>query len=195
MITPQEMKVAERVGRRAASRWKAAEQDDVISHLYLWIAENPKTMDRWRSEESGDKKLFVTLRREAAKFCAHEQQVQVGRPIREENFYTFAILTRALPYMFEDVPVSVALENPVTGQSYGSGTASDFGNAAAIMADIKGAFYGLNKEMQEVIELRFRDGLTYEEIGELDGISKVGAKKRVDRAVERLRDALSGDRI
>ncbi|CAB4153137.1 RNA polymerase sigma-70 region 4 [uncultured Caudovirales phage] len=195
MITPQEMKVAERVGRRAASRWKAAEQDDVISHLYLWIAENSKTIERWRSEEAGDKKLFVTLRREAAKFCAHEQQVQVGRPIRQENFYSIDLLIRALPYVFEDVPVSTAVENPVTGQTYVSGTSADFGNAAAIMADIKGAFYGLNKEIREVLELRFRDGLTYEEIGELDSISKVGAKKRVDRAVERLRDGLSGDRI
>jgi RNA polymerase sigma factor (sigma-70 family) len=159
------------------------------------MAENGKTMDRWRDEPGGEAKLFVTLRREAAKFCAHEQQVQVGRPIRQENFYSIGMLTRALPYVFEEVPVSTAMENPVTGQTYATGSSADFGNAVAIMADIQGAFYGLNREIREVLELRFRDGLTYDEIGELAGISKVGAKKRVDRAIERLHDALSGDRI
>ena len=87
------------------------------------------------------------------------------------------------------------MENPVTGQTYATGSGADFGNAVAIMADIRGAFYSLNREIREVLELRFRDGLTYDEIGELAGISKVGAKKRVDRAIERLHDALSGDRI
>jgi RNA polymerase sigma factor (sigma-70 family) len=194
-IIQEEMRVAERVGRRAASRWTAADPDDVTSHLYLWICENPGPVARWRSEEGGEAKLFVALRREAAKFCAREQQVQVGRPIRAENFYTTALLARALPFAFEDTPETLVVENPVTGQTYSSGAPEDFGNAAAIMADIRGALYGLNREIREVLELRFRDGLTLEEIGELAGMSKVGAKKRVDRALDRLCDALSGERI
>lgn len=194
-ITTEEMRVAERVARRAASRWTAADPDDVTSHLYLWIVENQVPVNRWRNEPGGEAKLFVTLRREAAKFCAREQQVQVGRPIRQDNFYNVEMLTRALPFIFEETPQSVVMENPVTGQTSASGSAADYGNAVVIMADIRGAFYGLNREIREVLELRFRDGLTLEEIGELAGMSKVGAKKRVDRAVERLCDALSGERL
>lgn len=194
-ITSAEMRVAERVGRRAASRWTAADPDDVISQLYLWVVENPTPVQRWREEEGGEAKLFVTLRREAAKFCAREQQVQVGRPIRAENFYSAEMLSRALPFAFEDSPQTTVMENPVTGQSVVSGGPSDFGNAVAILADIRGALYGLNREIREVLELRFRDGLTLEEIGELAGMSKVGAKKRVDRALDRLCDSLSGERL
>ncbi len=193
-ITNAEMRVAERVGRRAASRWTAADPDDVTSQLYLWIVENQVPVKRWREEPGGEAKLFVTLRREAAKFCAREQQVQVGRPIRQDNFYNVDMLARALPFAFEDVPQTMAAENPVTGQTFASGSPADFGNAVAIMADIRGALYGLNREIREVLELRFRDGLTLEEIGELAGMSKVGAKKRVDRAIDRLCDALSGER-
>lgn len=194
-ITPSEMRVAERVGRRAASRWTAADPDDVTSHLYLWICQNTAPVDRWRNEPGGEAKLFVALRREAAKFCAREQQVQVGRPIRADNFYTVDMLTRALPFAFEDTPETLVQENPVTGQTNYSGGSEDFGNAAAILADIRGGLYGLNREIREVLELRFRDGLTLEEIGELAGMSKVGAKKRVDRALERLCDALSGEKL
>lgn len=194
-ITNEEMRVAERVGRRAASRWTAADPDDVISQLYLWVVENPLPVQRWREEDGGEAKLFVTLRREAAKFCAREQQVQVGRPIRADNFYSTDMLSRALPFVFEDSPQSTVIENPVTGQSVVTGGPDTFGNAVAILADIRGALYGLNREVREVLELRFRDGLTLEEIGELAGMSKVGAKKRVDRALDRLCDSLSGERL
>lgn len=190
-ITEHEMKLAEKIGRRAASRWSAVDSDDVISHLYLWIVENYTVVSRWRTEEGGESKLFVSLRREAAKYCAKEQTIKVGRPLRANNFYTVAMLERALPFIFEETPQTVVLENPVTGQTYGSGSPSDFGNAVAILADIKGTFYGLNREIREVLELRFRDGLTFEELGDLAGISKVAAKKRVDRALERLCDALA----
>jgi DNA-directed RNA polymerase specialized sigma24 family protein len=194
-ITPQEMRVAERIGRRAASRWAAADPDDVTSHLYLWICENPGPVDRWRTEEGGEAKLYVSLRREAAKFCAKEQQVAVGRPIREDNFYTPELLGRVLPFAFEDSPQTTVAESPVTGQTFASGTPADFGNAVAILADVRGALYGLAREIREVLELRYRDGLTLEEIGELSGMSKVGAKKRVDRALVRLCDVLSGERL
>lgn len=193
-ITPSEMRVAERIGRRAASRWTAADPDDVISHLYLWVCNNPGPVARWRTEEGGEGKLFVALRREAAKFCAHEQQVAVGRPIRQDNFYNADMLARALPFVFEDSPQTLAQENPVTGQTAAVGAPDDFGNAVAILADIRGAFYGLNREIREVLELRFRDGLTLEEIGEVTGMSKVGVKKRIDRALDRLLDRLAGER-
>ncbi len=194
-ITPEEMKVAERVGKRAASRWKNVQAEDVISELYLWLALNREPIDRWKNEEGGDGKLFVTLRREAAKYCAKEEATIIGRPLRQDNFYTVSLLKRALPFVFESVPETIAKVNPVTGESYSTGSPEDFGNAQAIMADIRGALYGINREMRTIIELRYRDGLTLEEIGELNNVTKVAAMNRVDRAVQRLSDALSGERI
>jgi RNA polymerase sigma factor (sigma-70 family) len=189
------MKVAERVGKRAASRWKNVQAEDVISELYLWLALNREPIDRWKNEEGGDGKLFVTLRREAAKYCAKEEATIIGRPLRQDNFYTVSLLKRALPFVFESVPETIAKVNPVTGESYSTGSPEDFGNAQAIMADIRGALYGINREMRTIIELRYRDGLTLEEIGELNNVTKVAAMNRVDRAVQRLSDALSGERI
>lgn len=194
-ITTTEMKLAERVGRRAAAKWSAVDADDVTQHLMLTIMTNPEAITRWRTEPNGEAKLFVTLRREAAKFCANEQKHSGGKPLRSENFYSVELLTRALPFIFEDTPVTTAAENPHTGQTYSHGSPEDFGNAQAILADIRGAFYGLNAEIRHVLELRFRDGLTLEEIGELGNLTKVGVKKRIDRALERLRDALSGERL
>ena len=149
---------------------QAIDQDDVISHLYLWIVNNETAVKRYRIEEGGEAKLFVTLRREATKFCASEQQHMIGQPVRSENFYNVEMLDRALPFLFEDAPVTTARENPQTGQTNVSGSPQDWGNAITILADIRGAFYGLNPQIRGVLELRYRDGLTLEEIGELQGL-------------------------
>lgn len=193
LITPTEMKLAEQIGRKAAASWSAVEADDVIGNLYLWLVENAQIVQKWRDEPAGEGKLFVSLRREASKFAAKEQAAATSNPLYTDSFYTVERIQAALPFVFQDWPQHQVSVNPTTGEPL-----SDIGHvhseALAIMSDISGAFYGLNKEMQEVLYWRFRDDLTLEEIGELSGMSKVGAKKRVDRALKRLAQVLSGAR-
>ena len=190
MLTPDELKTAEKVAGRIGSKWPAVEIDDLTSHLYLWLVENVETVKRWRDDEFGGGKLYVSLRREAAKFCAKEQASRLGRPAPASTFYTRDLLDRALPFIFEDTPQTSASVDPRTGRAID--VSSEFDTAVAIMADIRGAFYGLNRQIREILELRYRDGLTLEEIGEIQGITKDGAKKRLDRALLRLSDALAG---
>jgi DNA-directed RNA polymerase specialized sigma24 family protein len=189
-IEPHELKLAEKVAARIGAKWSAVDIDDLTSHLYLWLFTNLRRVERWRAEE-GDGKLYVSLRSEAAKFCAKEQAAAVGRPINEGNFYTPEILDRALPYIFEDIPQTTVKVNPVTGQP--EATSLEPNLALTLLADIKGAFYGLHRRLQEELEWRYRDGLTLEEIGELRGLTKDGAKKRIDKALERLAGKLAGD--
>lgn len=192
-LTPKELGVAERVAKRIGQKWTLVEEDDLTSHLYLWLLNNEASVTRWRSEVAGEGKLYVSLRREAAKFCAKEQAARVGRPLNEGNFYDSGKVSRALPFIFEESPETVVLENPVTGQTNHS--VGEYGLGQTILADIRGAFYGLNPDVRRVLEWRYRDGLTFEEIGELREITPQGAKKQVDRGVSRLVDALSGEPV
>jgi DNA-directed RNA polymerase specialized sigma24 family protein len=189
-IEPNELKLAEKVAVRIGSKWSAVEIDDLTSHLYLWLVKNVRHLEKWRLED-GDGKLYVSLRSEAAKYCAREQAAAVGRPIREGNFYTPELLARALPYIFEDIPQTTVKVNPHTGQPEVSHGEPNL--ALTIITDIKGAFYGLHRKLQEELAWYYRDGLTYEEIGELMGLTKDGAKKRIDKAVSRLSDKLAGE--
>lgn len=192
-LEPHELKVAERVATRIGSRWSAVEIDDLTSHLYLWLVTNIKAVERWRAESTGEGKLYVSLRREAAKYSAKEQAARVNRPIQAENFYNARMLEKALPFIFEDVPQTTVAANPVTGEP--ESVPAEYDTAIALLADIRGAFYGLNPEMREVLAWRFRDGLNYEEIGDLRKITKDGARKQVERALSRLVDALAGERV
>ncbi len=187
----RDLKIAERVANRIGPKWSKVSTEDLTSHLYLWVLSNTKTITRWREDDGAEGKLYVALRREAGKFCADEHAAIVNRPIREGNFYEAALVARVLPFIFEDTPESLAVENPVTGQT--SGWVGEYGRAAVIVMDVRSAFWGLNKEIRQVLEWRFRDGLKFEEIGELRGITKQGAKKQVDRGVSRLVDSLAGE--
>lgn len=192
-LEPNELRLAEKVASRIGSRWSAVEVDDLTSHLYLWLITNVKAVERWRDEPSGEGKLYVSLRREAAKYSAREQAARVGRPIGAGNFYTADLLDRALPFIFEDVPQTSVMENPVDGTV--ASVPGEFDTAVTLLADIKGAFYGLNREVRQVLEWRYRDGLNFEEIGELRKITKDGARKQVERALSRLVDSLAGERL
>jgi len=193
-LLPNELTLADKVAARIGSRWSEVEVEDLNSFLYLWLCENFETVKRWRGEVAGEGKLYVSLRREAAKFCAKEQAVAVGRPIHAENFYNSGMIQRALPFIFEDTPQTMVMIDPRTGAP-AQNIDSDFNKAVTILADIRGAFYGLNPEIRLTLEYRFRDGLTFEEIGELKGLTKDGAKKQVERAIDRLSNALSGERL
>jgi DNA-directed RNA polymerase specialized sigma24 family protein len=187
-ITTAELRIAGSVAAKIGKRWEQVEIDDVTSHLYLWLVENYGAVSRWRAEEGGEGKLYVSLRREAAKFCAHESAARINRPLDHAAAYPVEVLERGLPFIWEDTPVTEVKVNPVTGQEIDP--PSETGLAQAILADIRGGFYGLPGEVREVLAWRFRDGLTYEEIGELSAMTKDGAKKRVARGLKRLSDAL-----
>lgn len=187
-ILPRELKLAESIGVRIGSKWRNVEVDDVIGQLYLWLVENRHWLETWRQEEGGEGKLYVALRKEAAKFCAKEEAARVNRPLDATPAYPVEVLEKALPFMFEDWPVTEVHVNPVSGAPVYH--PAQIGEAVAMLADISGAFYGLSKDFQELLALRFRDGLGTDEIGELRGVTEDGARRQIKRALKRLSDSL-----
>ena len=189
MIAEKELALARRIAHKIGSRWTAVEVEDLEQELILWLFENQGHVERYRTEEGGESKLYVALKRKASKQCAREQTIRSGAPLDVNATYSIAQIERALPFVFEDIPQSIALENPVSGAVQYHG---EPGQALAVMTDIRGAFQDLPTEMKRVLQLRFREGLTYQDIGALSGMTLNGAKKRVRRAVTRMQEILDG---
>lgn len=189
MIAEKELALARRIARKIGSRWSAVEVEDLEQDLILWLFENQDHVERYRTEEGGESKLYVALKRKASKQAAREQTIRSGAPLDVNASYSIAQIERALPFVFEDIPQSVAVENPVTGAVNYHGEHSQ---ALAVMTDIRGAFQDLPSEMKLVLQLRFRDGLTYQDIGDMSDMTLNGAKKRVRRAVTRMQEILDG---
>lgn len=192
-ITEAELTLAQRLAHRTAQKWTAVEAEDLASDLTLWLFENADAVARYRDEEGGEGKLYVALRRHASKYCAKEQAVRSGAPLDHDAEYTTAQIERALPFVFEDFVQSTVHVDPSTGAPLtGSVYAGDYGVAMAVLMDLRGAYADMPHEVKLVLALRFRDGLTYNEIADLTGCTKRTAIRRVARAVQRVRDHLCG---
>lgn len=190
ILLDNEIEMARRIGKRVASKWSAAEQDDVVSELFLWLVEHQDVVRRYRDDPYGEQKLFIALRRKASKFAYREQVVRAqGRLSEDDSPYTTEQIERALPYIFEDIPQTVAYENPDTGASTYRGEPN---RAVDLILDLRAAVDDLPEQVRETICLRFRDGLTNKQIGELVGISQEAARKRVHASVRRVKEYLAG---
>jgi RNA polymerase sigma factor (sigma-70 family) len=189
ILTDAEMEMARRIGRKVASKWSAAEQDDVTSELYLWLVEHKDVVTRYRDDPYGEQKLFVALRRRASKYAYREQVVRAGGRLAEDDSpYTLEQIERALPYIFEDIPQTVAYEHPETGASNYRGEPN---RALDLILDLRMAVADLPEPVRETIVLRFRDGLTNKQIGDLTGVSQEAARKRVHSSVRRVKESLT----
>jgi DNA-directed RNA polymerase specialized sigma24 family protein len=189
MITSEEFDLARRVAYRVASKWPMVEMDDAQSELYLWLVEHADDVIRYRVEPGGEAKLFVALRRECGKYCAKETQARTGAPLDASLSYSKQQVERVLPFIFEDLPQQVVVTHPQTGAAVHA-QANGGGEALAMLLDVRTSFLDLPAEVRMVLTMRFRDELTFKEIGALTGLSDAGAKKRVDRGVARIQAVL-----
>jgi RNA polymerase sigma factor (sigma-70 family) len=182
-ITEHELLLAKKIGYKIGNRWSLVETEDLISELTLWLFENAETVERYRTEEGGEGKLFIALRRFAAKYAAREQATRSGGPLNVSDEYTVDQIERAMPLMFEIEPEMLA-----------NGNSDPFKNglALAILTDIRGAFYDQPAEVREILTLRYRDGMNLAEIGALTGVTDRGAKRRLDRALLRVLESVEG---
>lgn len=188
MITDHELGLARKIARRWSQKWSLVEYDDLASELVLWLYEHESAVERYREDEL-EGKLFVALRRHASKYCAREQSERSGGPIEVDSPYTVGQIERALPFVFEGIPQSTYATIGEVAPTY-SGTHSE---ALAIIIDLRSALVDMPDEVRESIVLRFRDGMSFTEIGRLTGMTRQAATARVSRAVTRLRDSLSND--
>lgn len=178
-ITKQEMTLASKVAYSISRNWKLVEADDVEAHLFLWLVENERYLINWRKEE-GDGKLFVSLRREAAKYCASETKHKASIDnLQNNNVYNIDMIYRTLPFIFEYNPLEHDISN--TGDSL----------AYEIISDISNAYHSLNKKDKHIIDLRFKNGLSYKEIAEYYDVKENTANQRIHRTVEKLYEKLS----
>jgi DNA-directed RNA polymerase specialized sigma24 family protein len=190
MILDDELVLAKRISISVGSKWSAVEIDDLTSELILWLYAHADTVRRYRTEEGGQGKLFVALRRTAGRYCVKAQEARTGGPLETDAPYSTAQIERAMPYIFEPIPETTVFEK--YGKPAGA-YPTDGGKVRAILLDVSIAYDALPPEHKTVLTLRFRDGLTYTDIGALTGVSDVAARARVIRALERTRDYLSGD--
>lgn len=191
-ILPEELALARSIGKQVARKWKAVEQDDVVAYLNLWLVQNNKTLIRYRQEDKGKDKLNLSMRRAANKYCLKEQKIANGGILTDNLYYTVDQVRAMLPYIWELESWTQNSTSDWAGTRISNTAPEAFDNALAMLADVSGAFYGLNKRNQLILTLRFKESKNYKDIAKALSIEEDGAKSAVHRAISRLLDSLGG---
>lgn len=185
-----ELTLARTQARRAAYKWSHVDRSEVESELYLWLCSNYKWVVRYRTEQGGRGKLAVALRRAAHAYAAGEQLARVGGRKEDTQSYNREQVCVLLRRMFDPWPQETVDEHPV---SHKPGEHHDSGDALAVLADVSQAFYSLTPTDREVLRLRFEHDMVYGDVGLTLSVNADAARKRVDRALDRMLVKLSGD--
>ena len=175
-------RLATQVAQSVAAKWSLVEVDDVEAELLLWLVENEHHVRSYRDGNMTGK-LVLALKRHAIAYCVKEQTIRQGGALMETSDYSAEQVERVLPFVYLETPQTVVNEFE---KHHG-----DHSLSLAIMADVKSALIALPEDMKETLTQRFYLGLTFQEMGDIAGITKRAAKKRVDRAILELRRNLT----
>lgn len=189
MITERELLAAKRAADKAARKWNDVDPEEVLATLHLWLVENHKYVERYRTEQGGSAKLATALWRAAHKACAKEYRAVHHQA--DVTYYTLAELKRILPLLWERDTWTQTLAADLDGTAATVTTESD--TALTILLDVDGAFEALPSEQRNLLAWRYHDALTYAAIGRRTDQTEDAARMAVKRALDRLHRSLGGD--
>lgn len=192
-FTEDEYALCRKQAGKVASKWKAAQREDIEADLYLWLCENYRHVERYRTEDGGKQKLAKALYRHALGKAMREQEAHNGRRLQDEwSPYTKEQIKAALPFLWDrsEWPVEQASVDPRHEGVLSRGEPRVH-DALAVLCDVGAAVNSLPKKYQRLLFLRYRMSLTTREIAEHDQLSTGEVSRRLWDAVEKVHARLS----
>ena len=191
-ITDKELALAKKVAYNTSRKWSDIETEELEAELYLWLCENYKYVERYRTEDHGQAKLRTALSRYATQHCVKEQERINGQKMKDK----WAIISKeqlktALPYVWEQLPTMSAQVHPATGAPIHKDTTEQLDEAVAVLIDIRQHITRLSDRQQLLLQLRYYYGYTPQEIADKLNITKHQAWKRGSEALDKLYILLS----
>ncbi len=192
-FTETELKAVKTVSNKHAYKWRAVLKEDLQQHLYLFMTRKYNTIQRWRTEEYGEAKLYVSLNREANDYCVKEQAAANNEKTlvnnkQTQNTYTFKQIETALKHLHEYQPLLSTYTHPQYDNVIVETT--DTQKVLDIMLDIKNALTQLNPAEQILIEYRYKEQKTFPEIAKLLSIKEDAARMRLKRLTNKIQNII-----
>lgn len=187
-ILPEEYLLCRKQARRVASKWRAADPQDIEADLLLWLCENYRHVVRYRTEAGGPQKLGKALYRYALGKAKQAQEAHNGRRLQDEWApYTKEQIKACLPYVwdYEDYPIGQAVVDPRHGGTV-AGPDPRAEDALCMLIDVRGAVESLRDRDQRILRAKFRDARPTKEIAQELGLAPSVVSRRVWDAVDRI---------
>jgi len=172
--------------------------DDVRQECLLWVVGHEEKVKGWLEPEQnredyqgGVRQLAKTLSRHAERYCRKLKSQRVGYEIRDEVYYSPALLSELLPHVWSNVaPTQDATKPRVSG---GAGAAAEGGNYVAAIFDVRAALEKLQPDDRIVLQYKFFENFNYSQLAIALEISDSTAHRKVSGALRRLCNELGGE--
>jgi RNA polymerase sigma factor (sigma-70 family) len=137
------------------------------------------------------------MRRVAERYARREKASKAGYHISDEAFYDTATIAQLIPFVIASVIDGTVLEQAQEmindGTPRKQSTPAEGGNLLAILIDIKKCYLKLEQEDKTILQMRYHDNLTLQQIAQYLECATSTADRRCTSALRRLQDKLGGN--
>lgn len=190
-----------RVVMRRFRGW--VEPDDLKQECYKWAVTKSESFEEKLNEPNeakrlhNEKNIAWQLKRVAERYARKEKATKAGYQVGDEAYYETTTIAQLLPFVIASVLNGSALEQGVVmiddGTPKKPSAPAESGNFLAILIDIKKAYQLLEVDDQKLLELRYHDSLTLQQISEYFEVSISTADRRCANAMTKLQENIGGE--
>lgn len=166
------------------------EGGDLDGVQWEWVYSNPDKVKAFQEGEAMGL-LSFRLKSVATRWAAGEREVQLGRDPEDLYMYNIATVRELLKDVFHHEHWQSGSQGG-DGMPTGSKVVSHGGDRVAMLGDVSAALKQIPQDQWNVLVWVYKYGYSHEQVAETLEISVEAARKRTDRAVERVRMVLMG---
>lgn len=177
--------------------------NDIKQECYLWavgrgqqftdLLNEPDTNKR----EQNEKRIAYQMRRMAERYARKQKAAKAGYHTSDEAFYDTTTIAQLIPFVIASVIDGTVLEQAQEmvndGQPRKQSTPAEGGNLLAILIDIKKAFIKLDQEDKTILQMRYHDNFTLQQVAQYLECATSTADRRCVSALRRLQNNLGGE--
>lgn len=192
------------VARVIARRFhKFVDEADVRQECYLFAASKHTKFRELLDEPNpevrvqNERKIGWQIKRVAERYARKEKATKVGYQIGDEAFYETTTIAQLLPFVISSIlkgsPLEQGQQLVDDGQPKKPSAPAESGNFLAILIDIKRAYLLLGPEDKDILQKRYLQEHTLQQIAQYLECAVSTADRRIEKALSNLQDNLGGD--
>lgn len=195
VITEKELRLARQGARSAARSGRGIVPfDDLVGVANMWLATHTEKVAQWKEEgKHGENKLRRACMMAGLTVVARERRIQNGLMRGDAFYYSKAMIEDVLPMVFDPDDWTASQVPDTDTVRRGGGDPAEGGNTLATVMDVRRALDSLNDEDRTLLELLYADHLSYEVTGATLGLHERTVRRKAERAIERMVEALGGE--
>ena len=176
--------------------------EDIKQECFLWAIGRGQQFTDLLNEPDYNKRIHnerriaYQMQRMAEKFARKEKARKAGYKTTDEAFYDTSLIAQLIPFVIASIVEGTVLEQAQEmindGTPRKQSTPAEGGNLLAILIDIKKAYLKIEQEDKTILQMRYHDNYTLQQVAQYLECSTSTADRRCNSALRRLQDKLGG---